>query len=42
MSPIESQPEKMLVVWIGRMRPKESHSTGSRSGKTNFQAASVP
>ena len=26
----------------GKARPKESHSTGSRSGKTNFQAASVP
>src|SRR5215471_18477465 len=41
-SAIELQPQNTVLVWIGRMRPKESHGTVNASGQLSFKAARSP
>src|SRR6266850_3684035 len=40
--PIELQPQKTVLVWTGRTRPKESHGTASTSGQLSFSASRSP
>src|SRR5438309_4400798 len=41
-SAMELQPQKTVLVWIGRTRPKESHGTASTSGQLSFSASRSP
>src|SRR2546422_2654480 len=41
-SAIELQPQKRVLVWTGRTRPKESHGTASTSGQLSFRASRSP
>src|SRR5690349_14601212 len=40
--PIELQPQKTVLVWIGRTRPKDSHGTASTSGQLSLTASRRP
>jgi hypothetical protein len=39
---MELQPQNNVLVWIGRMRPKDSQDTAMKSGQFNFRAAIKP
>src|SRR5229473_2987085 len=41
-SAIELQPQKRVLVWTGRTRPKESHGTARTSGQLSFSASRSP
>src|SRR5258708_11891643 len=41
-SAIELQPQKTVLVWMARTRPKESHGTASTSGQLSFSASRRP
>src|SRR6266404_2892571 len=41
-SAMELQPQKRVLVWTGRTRPKESHGTASTSGQLSFSASRSP
>src|SRR6266478_7425609 len=41
-SAIELQPQKTVLVWMGRTRTKESHGTASTSGQLSFSASRRP
>src|SRR5882762_7027332 len=41
-SAMELQPQKTVLVWIGRTRPKDSHGTASTSGQLSFSASRSP